>query len=47
LFARTPVTKHLSLTFDHRVTDGADAAMFIAKIGRFLEDPALLFIDSM
>jgi pyruvate dehydrogenase E2 component (dihydrolipoamide acetyltransferase) len=36
----------LSLTFDHRVTDGADAAQFLAGISRFLEDPALLFIDS-
>jgi pyruvate dehydrogenase E2 component (dihydrolipoyllysine-residue acetyltransferase) len=37
---------HLSLTFDHRATDGADASSFIAKIARYLEDPALLFIDS-
>lgn len=38
---------HLSLTFDHRITDGADAALFIARIVRYLEDPALLFIDSV
>lgn len=37
---------HLSLTFDHRVTDGADAALFLAKVMRYLEDPALLFIES-
>jgi pyruvate dehydrogenase E2 component (dihydrolipoamide acetyltransferase) len=36
----------LSLTFDHRITDGADAAEFLAKIMRYLEDPALLFIES-
>lgn len=36
----------LSLTFDHRVTDGADAAAFLAKVVRYLEDPALLFIES-
>jgi pyruvate dehydrogenase E2 component (dihydrolipoamide acetyltransferase) len=38
---------HLSLTFDHRITDGADAARFMAKIVGYLEDPALLFIESM
>ena len=36
----------LSLTFDHRVTDGADAATFLSKIMRYLEDPGLLFIES-
>jgi pyruvate dehydrogenase E2 component (dihydrolipoamide acetyltransferase) len=36
----------LSLTFDHRVTDGADAATFISKVMRYLEDPGLLFIES-
>ena len=35
----------LSLTFDHRVTDGADAAQFLGKLLRYLEDPALLFIE--
>jgi len=37
---------HLSLTFDHRVTDGADAAKFLTKVINYLEDPALLFIES-
>jgi len=37
----------LSLTFDHRVTDGADAALFLAKVVRYLEDPALLFMESV
>lgn len=36
----------LSLTFDHRVTDGVDSAKFLTKIIRYLEDPALLFIES-
>ncbi|GFO62836.1 dihydrolipoamide acetyltransferase family protein [Geomonas paludis] len=35
----------LSLTFDHRATDGADAARFLGKVLRYLEDPALLFLD--
>lgn len=36
----------LSLTFDHRVTDGVDSAKFLSKVIRYLEDPALLFIES-
>jgi len=36
----------LSLTFDHRVTDGVDAATFLSKVTRYLEDPGLLFIES-
>ncbi len=36
----------LSLTFDHRVTDGVDASQFLTKIVNYLEDPALLFIES-
>jgi pyruvate dehydrogenase E2 component (dihydrolipoamide acetyltransferase) len=36
----------LSLTFDHRVTDGADAALFLSRVVRYLEDPGLLFIES-
>jgi pyruvate dehydrogenase E2 component (dihydrolipoamide acetyltransferase) len=35
----------LSLTFDHRVTDGADASLFLGKVVRYLEDPALLFLE--
>jgi pyruvate dehydrogenase E2 component (dihydrolipoamide acetyltransferase) len=37
----------LSLTFDHRVTDGGDATRFLSRVGGFLEDPALLFIESV
>ncbi len=36
----------LSLTFDHRVTDGVDSARFLTKVINYLEDPALLFIES-
>lgn len=36
----------LSLTFDHRVVDGADASMFLAKVVKYLEDPARIFIES-
>ncbi len=35
----------LSFTFDHRITDGADAAQFLGKVARYLEDPALLFLE--
>ncbi|GFE56168.1 dihydrolipoamide acetyltransferase family protein [Geobacter sp. AOG1] len=38
---------HLSLTFDHRVTDGVDAARFLRKVVRYLEDPGLLFLESV
>ncbi|MEA5115223.1 MAG: dihydrolipoamide acetyltransferase family protein [Geobacteraceae bacterium] len=37
----------LSLTFDHRVTDGGDATRFLSRVARYLEDPALLFIESV
>ena len=36
----------LSLTFDHRVTDGVDASQFLTKVVNYLEDPALIFIES-
>ncbi|OLT52594.1 hypothetical protein BJF88_13270 [Cellulosimicrobium sp. CUA-896] len=31
----------LSLSFDHRVVDGEQAARFLADVGALLEDPAL------
>ncbi|HLO25271.1 MAG TPA: dihydrolipoamide acetyltransferase family protein [Geobacteraceae bacterium] len=37
----------LSLTFDHRVTDGVDAASFLGKVVHYLEDPTLLFLESL
>ncbi len=36
----------LSLTFDHRVVDGAEAAIFLTKVVGYLEDPARIFIES-
>jgi pyruvate dehydrogenase E2 component (dihydrolipoamide acetyltransferase) len=37
----------ISLTFDHRITDGVTAARFLSRVVGFLEDPALLFIESI
>lgn len=36
----------LSLTFDHRVIDGSEAAIFLTKVVKYLEDPARIFIES-
>lgn len=36
----------LSLTFDHRVTDGVYSSKFLVRVIQYLEDPALLFIES-
>jgi len=36
----------LSLTFDHRVIDGAEAAQFLNKVINYLEDPDRIFIES-
>lgn len=36
----------LSLTFDHRVTDGAQAAVFLKKIREYIENPYLLILTS-
>ncbi len=36
----------LSLTFDHRVTDGVYSSKFLTKVIEYIEDPALLFIES-
>ncbi|MGC9057488.1 MAG: dihydrolipoamide acetyltransferase family protein [Candidatus Micrarchaeia archaeon] len=35
----------LSLTFDHRIVDGAQAARFLVDIKRYLEDPTHLLVD--
>ncbi len=35
----------ISLTFDHRIVDGAQAARFITDLKKHLEDPALLLVD--
>ena len=36
---------NLSSSFDHRVIDGWDAAVFIQKIKSLLETPAMIFIE--
>lgn len=36
----------LSLTFDHRVTDGAQAAVFLKKIREYIENPYLLILTN-
>jgi pyruvate dehydrogenase E2 component (dihydrolipoamide acetyltransferase) len=37
---------YLSLSFDHRVLDGAMAARFVNAIKQYLEDPKLLLLDT-
>ena len=37
-------TMWLSLTFDHRIVDGAPAAVFLRRIRQLLESPYLLFV---
>ena len=36
---------YLSLSFDHRILDGAEAARFMNKVIGFLEDPDLLLVE--
>jgi pyruvate dehydrogenase E2 component (dihydrolipoyllysine-residue acetyltransferase) len=36
---------NLSLSFDHRVVDGAVGAEFTRMLVRYLEDPRLLLLD--
>lgn len=36
---------NLSSSFDHRVIDGWDAAVFVQKIKSLLETPATIFIE--
>ncbi len=36
---------NLSSSFDHRVIDGHDAALFVQALRGCLECPAMLFID--
>jgi pyruvate dehydrogenase E2 component (dihydrolipoamide acetyltransferase) len=38
---------YLSLTSDHRVVDGSEAAAFTYEVIRHLEDPSLLFLHSV
>ncbi|NOZ01530.1 MAG: 2-oxo acid dehydrogenase subunit E2, partial [Deltaproteobacteria bacterium] len=36
----------LTLAFDHRVADGADAARFVSEMVRQLSDPNLLLLET-
>jgi pyruvate dehydrogenase E2 component (dihydrolipoamide acetyltransferase) len=36
----------LSFTFDHRIVDGYEAAVFLNKVISYLEDPGKIFIES-
>ena len=36
----------LTLAFDHRVADGADAARFVSELVRQLSDPNLLLLET-
>ncbi|MDR7403272.1 MAG: dihydrolipoamide acetyltransferase family protein [Armatimonadota bacterium] len=38
-------TMKVTLSADHRVTDGAEAARFLAEVKRLLENPLLLVLD--
>ena len=37
---------HLSLSFDHRVVDGAEAARFLNTVIARLEDPDLILLET-
>lgn len=36
---------NLSSSFDHRIVDGHDAALFVQRLKRLIEHPALIFMD--
>ena len=36
---------NISCSFDHRVIDGWDAAVFVQKLKLLLETPAMLFVE--
>jgi pyruvate dehydrogenase E2 component (dihydrolipoamide acetyltransferase) len=38
-------TLPLSLSVDHRVIDGADAARFVETLAEYVEDPTLLLLE--
>ena len=38
---------NLSSSFDHRVIDGYDAAVFVQKLKTLLEKPAMLFVEGL
>jgi 2-oxoisovalerate dehydrogenase E2 component (dihydrolipoyl transacylase) len=38
---------NLSISVDHRLVDGYDAARFVAEVKDSLESPGLLFLESV
>ena len=38
---------NLSSSFDHRVIDGWDAALFVQRIKALLETPAMIFVEAL
>lgn len=38
---------YLSLSFDHRLVDGAEAARFCKEVIRLLEKPERLFLEAL
>jgi 2-oxoisovalerate dehydrogenase E2 component (dihydrolipoyl transacylase) len=38
---------YLSLSFDHRLVDGAEAARFLRHISNLLESPDLLLLEAI
>ena len=36
---------NLSSSFDHRVIDGYDAAVFVQRLKTLLETPAMIFVE--
>jgi 2-oxoisovalerate dehydrogenase E2 component (dihydrolipoyl transacylase) len=38
---------YLSLSFDHRLIDGAEAARFVKHLTRLLENPDLLLLEAI
>ena len=44
-FVSVRKTMNLSSSFDHRIVDGYDAALFVQRLKRLLEHPALIFMD--
>jgi 2-oxoisovalerate dehydrogenase E2 component (dihydrolipoyl transacylase) len=37
---------NLSCSFDHRVIDGWDAAVFVQRLKTLLEAPAVMFVEN-
>ena len=37
---------YLALTYDHRIVDGSEAVKFLVRIKEFIEDPAVLLLES-